>query len=831
MSRQSPLPGIVVAVALIALSGCQPQQPFYFFEDGDLSHYKGVATEIEYPDVQAQTLAEAQDAERPFTLDRDHQFSPDKPGQQLVDLTLEQAVRIALANNKVMRAVGGNVTGPPDVVARNPELVPTIWDPAIAESDPRTGVEAALSAFDAQLHSVAQWQKFHEPRNVQSFNIFPQIRNDDNGTFQNQLRKTAATGATFALSHDLLYTNSPNTLTRIYPSDWTTQLRAEIRQPLLQGSGVQFNRIAGPGAVPGVYNGVMIARINTDVSLTSLEIAVRNLVLDVETAYWELYFAYRNLATMKDGRDAALRAWQQANNLRKAGTYSDLPDAQARQAYYEFRTAMERALVDLYQAESKLRYELGLAATDGRLFRPSDEPTTAKINYDWNEVLAEALARNTELRQNRWLVKRQELALIAAKNYLLPKADLMAMYQWQGLGNRLLDSSGGTGDFTLPGSNAYQNLTGAGFANWMLGIEVNVPIGFRREMAGVRNAQLLLARQHARLQESELEVTHQLAYALREMESNLILTKTNLNRRVAAKKEVELAQNLVEVRGRSPEAKPSAGERAPTTLTDLLDAQRRKAVADAAYYRTLVSYAEAIAQVHYRKGSLLEYNGVYLAEGPWPAKAYFDAERRARARDAAMYLDYGFTQPKVLSRGPIEQHADSAPLPLEVETGTGVPNKAGETAEPRPEQVPVPVPEPMTVPTEPPPPTAQDNQQTTRAAPRGTQVAENWSAARQAARNQPTRPFDVGSLDLRSLAGKASGGSAARPGQPAAVSPAAYQEPVARTKTSNPGNNTTKSSRIKWVGAADAESRHEPVANSPPAEPDRPAAGWKRVER
>jgi len=830
MSRQSPLPGIVMAVALIALSGCHPQQPFYFFEDGDLSHYKGVATEIEYPDVQSQTLAEAEGAERPFTLDKDHQFSPDKPGQQLADLTLEQAVRIALANNKVMRAVGGNVSGPPDVVARNPELVPTIWDPAIAESDPRAGVEAALSAFDTQFHSVVQWQNFHEPRNVQGAGAFfvPQIRNDDNGTFQNQLRKTAATGATFALSHDLLYTNSPNTLTRIYPSDWTTQLRAELRQPLLQGSGVQFNRIAGPGAVPGVYNGVMIARINTDVSLTNLEIAVRNLVLDVETAYWELYYAYRNLATMKDGRDAALAAWQQANNLRQAGTYSDLPDAQARQAYYEFRTAMERALVDLYQAESKLRYELGLATTDGRLFRPSDGPTTAKIDYDWNQVLAEALARNTELHQNRWLVKRQELELIAAKNYLLPKADLMAMYQWQGLGNRLLDSSGGTGDFTLPGSNSYQNLTSAGFADWMLGVEVTVPIGFRREMSGVRNAQLALARQRARLQESELEVTHQLAFALREMESNLILTKTNLNRRVAAKKEVELAQNLVEVRGRSPEAKPSAGERAPTTLTDLLDAQRRKAVADTAYYRTLVNYVEAIAQVHYRKGSLLEYNGVYLAEGPWPAKAYFDAERRARARDAAMYLDYGFTQPKVLSRGPIEHHADSAPLPLEVETETGVPNKAGEAAEPQPEQLPVP--EPMTVPTEP-PPKPQDNQQTTRAAPRGAQVAENWSAARQAARSQATRPFDVGALDLRSLAGKASGGPVAQPGQPPAASPAAYEEPLARTKTNNPGNSTTKSSRIKWVDAAGTESLHEPVANPPPAEPDRPAASWQRVER
>ena len=56
-----------------------------------------------------------------------------------------------------------------------------------------------------------------------------------------------------------------------------------------------------------------------------------------------------------------------------------------------------------------------------------------------------------------------------------------------------------------------------------------------------------------------------------------------------------------------------------------------------AYYRSLVDYNRAIMNVHYRKGSLLDYDGVYLAEGQWPAKAYFDAMRQARKRDAGLY--------------------------------------------------------------------------------------------------------------------------------------------------------------------------------------------------
>ena len=39
----------------------------------------------------------------------------------------------------------------------------------------------------------------------------------------------------------------------------------------------------------------MLARINTDIALADFEASVRNLVADVETAYWDLYLQYRSL--------------------------------------------------------------------------------------------------------------------------------------------------------------------------------------------------------------------------------------------------------------------------------------------------------------------------------------------------------------------------------------------------------------------------------------------------------------------------------------------------------------------------------------------------------
>ena len=159
MSRQVPLLSLAVMAALITLSGCQPQMQFYFHEDGDMSHYKGMATEIEYPDLDQCRSPEVDGTLHPYSLGN-------RDAKEPTDLRLEEAIHIALSNNKVMRTIGGSVQTPPDFIARNPELSPTIWDPAIVESNPRVGVEWALAAFDAQWHSVVQWQKFNEPRNT-----------------------------------------------------------------------------------------------------------------------------------------------------------------------------------------------------------------------------------------------------------------------------------------------------------------------------------------------------------------------------------------------------------------------------------------------------------------------------------------------------------------------------------------------------------------------------------------------------------------------------------------------------------------------------------------
>src|SRR5262249_19014508 len=157
-------------------------------------------------------------------------------------------------------------------------------------------------AFDAQLATRLLAQN-----NDRAFNnlfagggtfLFKQ----DLDNFVTELSKQTATGAAFAVRHHIDY-DANNAPANPFHNYYNVNFETEFRQPLLQGAGIDFNRIAGPHATPGLVNGVVIARINNDVSTAEFEIGLRDLISNLENAYWDLYYAYRDLDARIAARD------------------------------------------------------------------------------------------------------------------------------------------------------------------------------------------------------------------------------------------------------------------------------------------------------------------------------------------------------------------------------------------------------------------------------------------------------------------------------------------------------------------------------------------------
>lgn len=619
-----------------SLSGCSlkcwkyydcPDPPAY--DESLIAEYAGRGLKIEDP---APNVCEDDDyLELPDSPDS---INPDNINLEsgYWDLSLEEAIRLTLQNSEIMKNLGG--------VLRTPFAYSSIYDPAIVYTDGRYGEEAALSAFDATFGANAYFEK--NDHRVNNFTV------GNNGYFQQDLHnyevnltKRNATGGLMTLrsvtQYD--YNNNPQ---RIFSAGWDTYVDAELRQPLLQGAGVQYNRIAGPNGEPGFANGVLIARTRTDISLADFEISLRNLVSDVENAYWDLYFAYRDLDVKINARNHVLEVWKNAYANVEANKKSADTEAQAREQYFRFQAdvvnALNGRLVQRTQnnngtlggtfnnpggvrvAERRLRFIIGLTQTNGRLIRPSTEAPVAKVNFDWTDIAAEALARRPELRRQKWVIKQNELELLANRNFLKPNLDLIARYRQRGFGPQYWDDNGISGE-----QGAVQSLTGNDFGEYQLGVEFNMPIGFRRAHAAVRSSELTVARSKAILEEEEKQVMYGLSNAYAEIKRAYEVMELLFNRREAA-----FAQEAT-VR-----AAYEAGK-APIDL--LLEAQRRVIDSSTLFNQARIDYALAIKNVHYEKGSLLEFYQIAMAEGPWPQKAYNDALTRDLLKRRA-HTDY-----------------------------------------------------------------------------------------------------------------------------------------------------------------------------------------------
>lgn len=619
-----PIPHQLLRVTLaVAISSCgcaaKLSQP-----GTDLADYQAMALRMEYPIEADCEPVDHLDEPPPLTI---HDYE----ALEYWDLTLEEAIQQALATSKVVRDLGGRVLHAPDHVA-------TVFEPSLIETDPRFGVEAALSAFDAQWESGVFFENNDRALNNQFLGGGTRLLKQDLGNFETSLSKRAATGGEYRLRHAWDY-DANNAPGNAFPSAWTVMLDAEVRHPLLRGQGREFNRVYGPNGAPGLARGVLVARMNTDVSLAEFRAAVRQLVSDIENTYWELQYAYRELDAKVRARDRAQKTWQVIADWRERSRVGGEADkeAAAREQYYRLQAEVQLALTGaaledtrttsfrgqggVQAQERRLRLLIGAPINDGRLIRPVDDPSMAKIEFQWGEIVATAMEANPDLVAQRWKVKRAESVLQASRNLTLPALDVVGRYRWRGFGHDLLRSGrNGAPQF----DDAYGDLTTGDFQEWQLGMEMALPVGNRQGHAAYRNAMLGVARQRAVLDEQRRTVVHHLSAARADMEGAYERARTQFNRVVAARDQLLALETLA--------ADPEPNQLA-RLIDQLLVAQRTLADAEARFFREAATYAVSLKNVHYYQGTLLGYNGVHLAEGEWPAKAYHDAaEKHLRSK-------------------------------------------------------------------------------------------------------------------------------------------------------------------------------------------------------
>ena len=655
-----------------ALVGCRTAKPVSYVGDAQLSYYKDRTTAIEYPNVDQPTSEQVVESQRPHTVRDRHQ-------DEVWEMTLMQAVHLAVQNNKLIRTRGSNLT-----LLQNPGQNPSVYDTAIRESGflyGNRGVEAALADYDATFTAaLTGGNNYTVSNSVSPVNTTNTgfVLNQGTTQFTSALAKTFATGGSVTLNNNWNYlsSNQPNLLFR---DSYTSLAQVQFTQPLWAYGGVEYNRIAGParaglGGVTGVSQGVAISRINTDISIADFENSVVTMVKDVEDLYWELYLTYRQLAADNATRESTLRTWREVKAKMDVGATGGKAsdEAQAREAYFTSRANVENAWGGVLAAENAFRKQLGLPVNDGKIIRPADNPLEGEYVAQWESILIDGLTRRLELRKQKWQIKSLQLQCKAAENVVNPQLNLISAYQFNGFGNNLLgpqqpDGQTSSGNYT----SSYGTLVRGDQTGWNVGLQFAMPLGFRAARAQLHNLELQLVKARAALSAQELDISHELAESIQKIDLAYMTSRTYLDQKIASERRVQAVQ-----------AEYDAGV-SGATLDLVLRAQASNATAEISYYTSLINYNKAITELHQRRGTLLENDGIQLAEGEWNAAAQQDAVQRAWARSFAFPAKHLTTAP--------EEHASPVPY-LKTDIYPGVNHDWGSEGSENMDSVPSPTP-------------------------------------------------------------------------------------------------------------------------------------------
>ncbi len=641
-----------LAAAMSCAAGCGTlgarNDEISYHGEAEREWYVGEATKVAHSNFVQETPDDVRFASAPRTI-------ADRRDDVVRELSLGEVIHIALMNNKIVQT-GINAPVGGKAIYGNPDNIPSVYDQAIRETGVLfggRGVEAALSDFDATVQTSLTWGRSSTPINgtaiVDGLPVPGATSNAETANYSSTISKQFATGASLQFFNNWSYlgTNSQGVL---FPSSYTGNSGVAFRQPLLAGSGADFTRIAGPvnpnfGAITGVSQGVLIARINSDITLAGFEASVRDSIRDVQKAYWALYLAYRNYETSVVSHRSAHQTWKEASIRLDVGTLKAADEAQALEQFYATQANVEQSLSALYTSETNLRRLLGLQLNDGEIIRPSDKPMVANFKPDWRSNLAEALTRRVEIRRQKWNIKSLQLQLRAARSLVRPQLDFVAGAQASGFGDDLLGSrTEGVTDRGL--GSGFGSLLSRDFGSWNAGFEFSVPLGFRSAHAQVRNYELRVAKARAVLSQTEREIAHDITLSIESLVASYTSASTNEERLIAARRRVELL-DLERQEG-------------TTTLDLVLRAQTALAQAESQYYQRVIDFSNAMIDLEYSKGSLLASSGIQLAEGGWDACAYDDAIRRACERTYAMCND----------------HLDALPEPFASPTPLGSPGIA-----------------------------------------------------------------------------------------------------------------------------------------------------------
>ncbi len=485
------------------------------------------------------------------------------PGAEGLPLSLDQAIRIALANNQDLNVSVNSAEASQFYLFQNKGIYDPLLTTNVTRFHTDTPTSSELAGADV-------------------------LKNDtwDAGIGLNQLTPWGGT-VQFGLTGSRNLTN--NSFASVNPA-LPSGLSLGLSQPLLRNFG----------RLPTEIN-IETARNARDASYQTFVRSVQSVINAVEQSYWDLVYSRANLKVKVEARDIA----KELNRITKikidVGSLAPIDVVQTEVGIATAEQDIINADATVGLAEDQLRRNLNFEAETPTTVPiiPTDELNVQRQPFDLAEGVRTALERRPEIIAQNYAVASDLLRYEYWKNQTLPQLDLVAGYGKNGLSGTFFNPAV-PGQVIAQGNwwDSADQLFSENFKNWRVGLVFSYPI-LNRAAKGARGvAQFNLESSRA---------------SLTVLEQDIVLNVRNAHRAIVTGiRQIDAAAKGRELAERNLDAARKKYDNGMTTSFEVSQIQNQLSDAQSKYLNALVLYRKAVSAYHNAIADILEWKNVKI---------------------------------------------------------------------------------------------------------------------------------------------------------------------------------------------------------------------------
>jgi outer membrane protein TolC len=428
------------------------------------------------------------------------------------DLTLEQAVQIALEKNLALQVA---------------KLSPQLAD---------YNLQSARAAFLPRYTSTYSINNSTQPSNDRTDQVanVTTNRQNFNGSFTQLLPWHGGNFST-NFTNNRQGTNSARSV--LNPS-FGSQLSFTYTQPILAGFKMDATR--------NELRTVAIQRQIADIQLVT---TIENLRADVRQAYWTLRSAIEQIEISRRALQLAQRQWEDSKIRVQIGSLAPIETVQFESAVASAEQSLLDAQIRWRTAELNVKQLLASGADDEiykATLNPLDQPQLSIQAVDISGAVAAALGQRSDLVQQRKNLDISQLTLEVTKDATKPQLDLSSGFNTSGQGGTRFANGVVTEETGYTG--ALRQLGTLDTSGWNAQLNFTVPFGrdWTRNRVAYARAILQLDQTKANIKAAELRVSVEVTNAGLAIENTYKQYQAAQTARAAAEKNAEAGQTRFE---------------------------------------------------------------------------------------------------------------------------------------------------------------------------------------------------------------------------------------------------------------------------------------------